>query len=142
MRLNAVTANCHLFDGNVNGKPIRIRIEFDGGKALRLQVAGDGHRMVIDNELLDEPFEMGKFGRLDSADVSEEILPLLGDRDVASLNAMELDGQQVGLRLRTLADDFYFWADGDELFWGDRAALSSHDWLDEKKPEATERFVI
>lgn len=109
---------------------------------MRLQVASDGHRMVIDNEPLDEPFEMQEFGRVDSADVTETTLPLLRGRDVVSLHAIELGGRRVGLRLGTLDDDFYFWVDGDELFWGDQAALNRHDWLDGRKPEATERFII
>ena len=49
MRLTSVTANCHVFDGQVNGRPLRLLLTFDDGRTLRLSVAADGYRSMVDD---------------------------------------------------------------------------------------------
>ena len=143
MRLNAITANRHIFDGRVNGKPIRFRIEFEGGNGVRLHCASDGWRMTIDDKPLDEPFDMREFGRIDYADVTHELFPSLLGKDVRSLNALQLWGEHVGLSLRASdSDNFNFWNDGDEFYWGDDSKLTKHDWLDGEVPKIAEDIRI
>ena len=141
MRLNSIAANRHIFDGQVNPKPIRLLLTFDGNCALRLQVAGDGARMIVDNGPLDAAFEMGEYGRMDIADVTQSLFPTLRGVQVADVEALAANGRRVGIKLNiTKARPFHFWVDGDELYWGEEAALVRHDWLDGTVPKASDRI--
>ena len=140
MRLNSVTANRHILNNLVNGKPLRLLLNFDGDTALRLQVAGDGEQMIVGEGPLDTPFDMAKYGRTDVADVTQSLFPTLEGAEVALVEALALRGKRVGLKLHISRNHpFYFWVDGDELHWGDGAALASHDWLDGEAPQTSER---
>ena len=48
MRLVSITANRHIFDGKVNGSPLRLLLAFDDGRQLRLRGAADGEGMILD----------------------------------------------------------------------------------------------
>ena len=129
MRLESIAANRHLFEGRVNGKPVRLRLTFGHGPSLRLQVAGDGERLIVDEGPLDEPFDMGEGGRIDVADVTGPLFPQLGGAEVSGIRTLVGDGRPVGIRLDLAGGGaFHFWADGDELHWGDDSALERHDW--------------
>lgn len=143
MRLDSIAANRHLFEGRVNGKPVRLLLKFRAGRSLRLQIAGDGERMIIDDGPLDDPLDMGEYGRIDVADVTPTLFPRLGGAEVAGLRALALNGRQVGLKLGLAGGAaFHFWVDGDELHWGDEAALIGHDWLDDAVPAPSEPIAM
>lgn len=138
MRLNSICANRHIFDGQVNGKPLRLLLTFDSNRALRLQVAGDGERIIADDGPLDAPFDMEEYGQTDIADVTQSLFPTLRGVEVADVEALARNGRQVGVKLNVAGGDpFHFWVDGDELHWGDEVALGSHDWLDGVAPRAS-----
>ena len=143
MRLNSITANRHIFEGQVNGKPLRLLLNFDGGRALRLQVAGNGEQMIADDGPLDAPFNMDEHGQIDIADVTRSMFPTLQGLEVAQVETLESDGKCVGVRLSIArGQPFHIWVDDDELHWGDEAALSSHHWLHGAVPTASERIEV
>jgi hypothetical protein len=143
MRLNSVYANRHILDGQVNGKPLRLRLTFDGERALRLQVAGDGERMIADDGPLDAPFDMGEYGQVVIADVTQALFPTLRGLEVTDVEALAWNGRRVGVKLNVASGKpFHFWVDGDELCWGDEAALVGHYWLDGVAPRASERIEV
>lgn len=143
MRLSSVTANLHIIDGQTNGLPLRLLLDFDSGQSLRLQVAADGASMIADNGSLDVPFDMSAHGRIEVSDVTQSLFPQLRGVKVPEIAALSLAGKQVGATLR-LADgaSFHFWVDGDELHWGSDASLGHHDWLDGIVPSPSERIDI
>lgn len=141
--LNSVSANRYIFDGQVHGKPLRLLLRFDEGRALRLQVAGDGERMIVDDGSLDEPFDMGEAGQVDIADVTRSLFPALSGIEVTDVEALAWKGRRVGVRLNVVGSgSFHFWVDGDEFYWGDEAALVRHEWLDGQAPRASERIQV
>lgn len=143
MRLKSIAANRHLFDGQVNGKPLQLLLGFDSGCSLRLQVASDGERMIANNGRLDAPSDLDEYGQMDIADVTQSLFPTLCDLEVADVRTLALNGRMVGVKLiAASAEPFHFWVDGDELHWGDEAALANHDWLDGLAPSASERIEV
>lgn len=138
MRLNSVSANRHIFGDRLDGKPLRLLLKFDGDRALCLRVAGDGERMIADDGPLDESFDMGAGGQVDVADVTDTLFPALRGAEVTDVKALVLNGRRVGAKLNVVgAEPFHFWVDGDELYWGDGAALVSHGWLEGIAPTAS-----
>lgn len=138
MYIETILANRHIFDGHVNGKPVRFLINFLGGRNLRLQVAGDGASLTTDNGELDVPTDLGEFGKLDVADVTEALFPQLYNADVADIQTLVKNRQLVGLKLNVANGlPFYFWVDDDELYWGPDDALVKHGWRDNDIPVAT-----
>ena len=114
MRLNSIIANRHIFDGQVNGKPLRLLLNFDGGNALRLQVAGDGEQMIADDGPLLAPFDMDECGQTDIADVTQSLFPTLQGLEVAQVEALASNGKRIGVRLNFAGGQpFHFWGDGD-----------------------------
>jgi hypothetical protein len=143
MKIISITANRHVFDGRVNRKPLRLLLTFDGDKALRLQVAGDGARMITDDGPLDAPFDVDEYGQIDIADVTQSLFPTLRGIEVTDVEALERNGGRVGVKLNVAGGEaFHFWVDGDEIHWGDEAALDGHDWLDGVAPTASERIEV
>jgi hypothetical protein len=143
MRLASITANRHVFDGRVNGRPLRLLLTFDDGQTLRLGVAGDGFRMTADSLALDEPFDMDECGSVIVEDVTRSLFGRLQNAEVKEVRALQLDDQQLGVRLLLGSGDaFHFWVDGDELFWGDEGGLAAHDWLDGLVPSAGEPVQV
>lgn len=137
MKLTSVTANRHIFDGQVNGTPLRLLLSFDNGRNLRLAATGDGSGMIADDMPLDDPFDMGECGNLVVEDVTESLFPNLSAAEVTGIRALELDARQVGVRLLLgVKQPFHFWVEDDELFWGDGATLTAHDWFDRRIPAA------
>src|SRR5688500_3057939 len=114
MRLTSVTANCHVFDGRMNGRPLRLLLTFDDGRVLRLSVAADGYRMMVDDLPLEVPFEMGDYGGVIVADVTQSLDSGLSDAEVKGVRSLQLEGQQVGVQLLLAGGDaFDIWVDGD-----------------------------
>lgn len=143
MRLTAVTANQHVFDCQVSGRPLRLLLSFDNGRSLRLAVTGDGSGMLVDDLPLEEPFDMVEYGSVVVEDVTGALFPNLGAAEVTGVRALALDARQVGVQLRLGSDEvFHFWVEDDELFWGDEAALTAHGWLDGSSPTAGEPLKV
>ena len=142
MKLTSITAERHFFSGEPNGRPLRLLLSFANGGTLRLQVAGDGQRMILDNGPLPDPTEMEEFGRTELSDVTRDIFPTLSGFSVDRIAELVWHQATVGICLDSeTSSPFYFWVDGDELLWGDYAALQSHDWLDDVLPSVTEKTV-
>ena len=139
--LKAVFANRHIFDGQVNGKPIRLLLSFDRDRALRLKGAADGQSMVVDHGALDSSYDMGKYGSVDVADVTASMFPELCDVEVSDVQELAWKGIRVGITLNAASGrSFHIWNDGDELHWGGDTDLSEYDWLDGEMPKACERI--
>jgi hypothetical protein len=139
MRLTSITANLHSLEGRVTGKPLRLLLNFDDGQSLRLAVAGDGERMIADGQSLDGPFDMGECGAVEIGDVTQALGAHLRGADVLDVRTLAMAENRVGVQLVLVAGDaFYIWVDGDELYWGEEAALISHDWLDGVAPMPAE----
>ena len=131
MKLASVIANIHVFEGTRKGKPLRLLLTFENGQTIRLGVAGDGYRMLVDDQLLDEPFDMGDVGSVAVADMTHLFDARLQSAELREARELELDGQCVGVEFPLAGGTtFHFWVDGDELFWGDEEALAAHHWLD------------
>jgi len=109
MRLNFVSANRHILDGQVNGKPVRLLLGFDDGRTLRLQITGDGEQMVLDDHPLDAPLDMGDYGLTDVADVTQSLFAGLRGVEVKTVQALAWKGRRVGLKLNLIdRQSFHF----------------------------------
>ncbi len=129
MRLTALYANRHIFEGQPSGKPIRLLLRFADSRSLRIGVAGDGFRATIDRLPLDQPFDMAEYGQVDVADVTAMAGAHLRGGEVTSLHALTVDGNDIGMRLGFDANaTLNIWVDGDELHWGDAEALAAYRW--------------
>ena len=143
MKLTSITAERHYFNEKPNGRPIRLLLGFSNGGALRLQVAGDGQRMILDNDPLPDPMKMDEFGRTELSDVTRNLFPRLCELVIERIVELVWHRKTVGICLEfQTSSPFYFWVDGDELHWGDPTALRAHDWLDNVLPSVTEKAVL
>lgn len=143
MRLNSIIANRHIFKDEVSGKPLRFLLNFETDRRLRLQVAGDGEQMIADDGALDAPFENDEYGGVDVADVTETLFAGLYGLEVIDIQALRWNGRLVGVKLNAVGDyAFHFWVDGDDLHWGDEAALIEHEWIDGIVPAPSEYLQI
>jgi hypothetical protein len=99
--------------------------------------------MMADDGPLDEPFDMGENGQTDLADVTQSLFPTLRGLAVTDIEALAWKGRRVGVKLNAVGGGpFHFWVDGDELYWGDEAALVRHEWPDGQTPKASERIQV
>ncbi|MCW4463577.1 hypothetical protein OK349_17860 [Sphingomonas sp. BT-65] len=99
--------------------------------------------MIADDGPLDSPIDLGNYGRTDLADVTESLFPALQGSEVVGIEALTSNGARVGVKLNLeRSGPFHFWVDGDELHWGDEAAISGHDWMGRAIPRASERLQI
>ena len=142
MKLISVTANQHVLNGNVTGKPVRLLLTFDDGQTLRLAVAGDGQGMLVDRLPLEEPFNLAELGSLVIEDVTRSLDARLQNANVIHAQPLLLDGQRVGVQLVLDEHPFHFWVDGDELWWGNDNVLSAHEWLQGIAPIAAQQPLI
>lgn len=143
LMLKSVSAIRHMFAGEANGRPLQLLLNFDENRVLRLQVAGDGWQMIVGGSQIDAPLDLGECGKTDIADVTQSLFPTLRAIEVTDVQGLTWHGGLVGVKLAAAGgDQFNFWADGDELHWGDEAALVSHDWLGGVAPAASERIEL
>jgi hypothetical protein len=143
MRIANVTANRHVFDGQANGRPLRLLLTFDDRQTFRLGVAGDGFRMMMDSLPLDEPTDLGEYGSIAVEEVTQSLFAQLKNAEVKEVRPLQVDNQQVGFRLLLgRRDAFHFWVDGDEVLWGDEAAWVAHDWVDGSIPVVGEAIKV
>lgn len=99
--------------------------------------------MLVDELPLDDPFDMGECGRVIVEDVTGSPYQGLRAAEVLDVRVLGLDARQVGVQLLLgggLA--FHFWVEDDELFWGDKIALTTHDWLGGPIPTAGELLQV
>ncbi len=99
--------------------------------------------MIADDGPLDFPCDIGEYGQVDIADVTGSLFPVLRGAEVSEMKALVREGRRVGVKLSLAGDGaFHFWVDGDELHWGNEAALVSHDWPGGITPQASERIEV
>lgn len=99
--------------------------------------------MLAEDMPLDNPFDMGECGTVVVENVTGSLFPILRAADVTEVRALELDARQVGVQLLLgVGEAFHFWVEDDELFWGDGAALTTHDWLDGRIPAAGKSIEV
>ncbi|TSD87868.1 hypothetical protein FFK22_015535 [Mycobacterium sp. KBS0706] len=137
MKLISITANLHSFKGELNWTdPTRVRLVFSDGKSLRVRVASDGESVILDDLPLDEPFDMGEYGRVEVHDFHNGVDPLLLSSEIATLNAiLDGDGRMIGLAVQRIEGiAFCLWNYGDELHYGEFGALLAYDWEPQAKP--------
>jgi hypothetical protein len=143
MRIATVTANRHAFEGQADGTPFRLLLAFDDGQTLRLGVAGDGYRMMMDSLPLDEPTNLGEYESIAVEEVTQSLFPQLKNAEVKEVRPLLVEDQRVGVRLLLGSEDaFHFWVEGDELCWGDEGAWVAHDWLNGSIPALGEAVKV
>lgn len=143
MLLTCITANRHISVGRVNGKPLRLLLNFEGGRSLRLAVAGDGEQMIVDGLPIEAPVDLADAGAVDVADVTEVLDGDLRDAAVDKVGALIRNGRQVGVQLVHAANEaFHIWVDGDELHWGPMGTLIRYDWLHGLVPALGEAIPV
>ncbi len=99
--------------------------------------------MIADDGPLDTPTDLGDYGQTDLADVTASLFPTLHGSNVTEIEALGLNGKRVGVKLDVEeSGPFHFWVDGDELYWGDEAAIRRHFWCDGSIPTASKRVRI
>ncbi|MGK9169808.1 hypothetical protein KXR53_26075 [Inquilinus limosus] len=130
MRLISITANLHSFNGELNwANPIMVRLAFNNGRAVRVRVAADGESVILDDLPLDQPCDMGQYGRIEVHDFSSKIDPLFLNSETITSSAIHSDdGRMVGLAVQRSEEvAFCFWNYGDELHYGDFGALLAYE---------------
>lgn len=143
MRIATVIANRHAFEGQAEGTPFRVLLAFDDGQTLRLGVAGDGYRMMMDSLPLDEPTDLGEYGSIVVEEVTQSLFAQLKNAEVKEVRPLLVEDQRVGVRLLLSSGGaFHFWVDGDELFWGDEGAWVAHEWLNGSIPAVGEAVKV
>src|SRR5688572_19707179 len=101
MRLRAIFANVHVYDGPPQVRtPLRFRLSFSDGSFIRLRGSSDASTMILDDLPLDAPFDMENYGRVEMCDFTAEIDPSLGDTEIGQPRIVQTaDGRTVGLAL-------------------------------------------
>ena len=130
MRICAVMADMHLFEGRLNPHPVRLRLEFSDGSGLRLRIAGDGATLMLDGLPLEGPIDLGESGRVETRDVTAALESSLAAAEIGQPLLLEAgNARTVGLVLpRAGNTSFCIWIEDDEFFWGDDHALEAHVW--------------
>jgi hypothetical protein len=137
VKLSRILANQSISDGQPNGRPYQFQLVFEDAPPLRLRGASDGWTMIVDALPLDAPATLGEIGEVAIHDVTDRLANTLSGVEVQALRPLRLRGEQVGLQLVLAGGrSFNFWANDDELHWGDADALVRHDWRDEQRPVA------
>lgn len=99
--------------------------------------------MTIDDGLLDTPFDMKTYGRVDICDVTQTLFNSLSGVELTEIRTLKAESRVVGVTLSiTGSGPFHFWVDGDELYWGDQEALICHDWHNQPVLSASERITF
>lgn len=99
--------------------------------------------MLVDDLPLDEPFDMAECGSVVVEEVTGSLFPHLQAAEVTEVHVLRLDARQMGVQLLLGAGEaFHFWVEDDELYWGDAAALTIHDWRDELVPTIGEPVKV
>jgi hypothetical protein len=143
MRLTSISANRHIFEGRLNGKPLHLLLNFASGRSLRLAVAADAEGIIVDDQPLDEPADLGELGTIDIAEVTDFVGANLREAQVENVRALVLNGRRVGVQLAlATSEPFHVWVDGDELHWGPSSALFEHHWIDGLAPTPGESLQV
>lgn len=133
MKILAVEAELHIFADEVNwARPLRLRILFGDGTALRLRCSGDGEGLIVERLPLEPPMDMGEYGRTDIFDITDRLEPALKHEAIGEPRTIRSPaGRLIGLALpRPHGAPFCIWINGDEIRWGPQGALREDDWVD------------
>ena len=125
MRLLAITAEVHAFQGELNWEePLRLGINLGGRPFIRMwQQRGD--RVGFDDQPL-QPEEFGEAGRVEVHDITDRLDPGLRNVDVSEVRIVEAGAEPVGLALLgPERNGFYIWIAEDRLHWANSAALAT-----------------
>jgi hypothetical protein len=80
---------------------------------------------------------------MDLADVTQSLFPTLGGAEVTEVEALAWKDRRIGVKLSISGEEpFYFWVAGDDLFWGNEAALDRSEWPDGLTPTAAESIQV
>lgn len=124
LKLLAVTAELHVFDGATNWEqPLRLGIALEGRPFIRIcEQRGDSIR--FDDRPL-QPADLGEGGRVEVRDVTERLDPALRGGEIESVRAIEdSEGLAVGLALlRRDSSPFCIWVNDDDFHWAAGPAL-------------------
>ena len=120
MILKAITAELHRYDGALDWEnPIRVRFEFDDGPAIRVCGASDGETVILDDQLLQPPFDLDEYGSFEHVDAANALAPTLIGSSVEPSPIVDEDGRPIGLALvRDGKRVFYVRNIVDDLQWG------------------------
>lgn len=141
MKILAVMAELHIVSDEANwARPIRLRICSADGTALRLQVAGDGEGLIVDDLPLEPPMDLGEYGRTEIFDVTDRLEPALKHETVGEPVAIRnRGGRLIGLAWpRPDGEHLCIWINGDEIRWGTEARLKEDYWADGRTPRLDE----
>lgn len=124
MRLLAITAELHVFEGATNWEqPLRLGIALEGRPFIRMcEQRGDSIR--FDDHPL-QPADLGEGGGVEVRDLTERLDPDLRGAEIEEVRAIEdPEGLPVGLALlRRGASAFCIWVNDDDFHWGAVATL-------------------
>jgi hypothetical protein len=129
MRLEAITAELHVFDGVINWRqPLKLGLSIRERKLLRLGSRG-GDTLTLDHEPLME-MDMEEFGQVVVRDITDRLGASLRDSETGEARLIRLArGEPIGLALpRPDGSAFCIWVNDDEFYWGDEVALGSEDF--------------
>lgn len=137
MKIVAVTAELYIFGDEVDWeRPIRLLVRSADGAALRLQAAGDGEGLIVEDLPLEPPMDLGEHGRTGIFDVADRLEPALRREALGEPVAIRnRAGRLIGLAwLRPRGERFCIWINGDEIRWGTEARLKEDYWADGRTP--------
>ncbi|MFL6843662.1 MAG: hypothetical protein ACJ8ER_02135 [Allosphingosinicella sp.] len=118
MKLSAILADLHVFEGQVNwAKPLRLALVFDDGSSLRLDVGAEGETLIVDRLPLEGPIDMDDYGRVEVHDITHLLGAGLGRIEAGPpVVVRDEAGRAIGVSVPLVGrETLCFWADGDEL---------------------------
>lgn len=96
MRLKAIMAELHMFDGDINWeRPVRLGLSIDGRDFLRVSV-DRGESLLLDAEPLVE-FDMGQYGTLVIRDFTDRLDATLCQGEIAAPRRILDSDRLIGL---------------------------------------------
>jgi hypothetical protein len=134
MHLLAITAELRVFEGEIHwDQPFKLGIEISGRPFIQMwQQRGDSVR--FDDQPL-EPEDFGEVGRVEIHDITDRLDPGLRNERVGNARIIQAgETEPIGLALpRSGRTSFCLWINGDELRWGNQAALDAENFPEGKK---------
>ena len=131
MQIRLISADLFCSDGHPDWKhPIAIHIAFSNGMTIRLRGASDGESVTVDGEPLDGVTDMAEWGKIETHVLTERFdNPVLAS-EISTVNKiLDCENTVVGMALVSNARPILcVWNYGDELHYGDAAAMTAQDW--------------
>ena len=135
LRLVAITAELHEYEGRINWKqPVRLGVEISGLGFIRIcEQRGDCVR--FDRDPL-EAADLGEGGSIEVRDITDHVDPSLRGAEVAEPRLIhDGRGSPIGLALpRRRGGTLCLWVNDDEFYWGDEDALEAAQFPEDVCP--------